>query len=281
MPQLIEVPGAGVIEFPDGMDDAAITAAIENEIIPQVAKENYTGFWGAMKGGGYSSLASVNRAGQAVSQMLGYEGGEEYFDKNAQYYQQEAARADPYRDPILEADSFGQGVEGVVEGVAGSIPQLGASLAAGATGAAIGTAIAPGVGTIIGGLGGVLLASQPSLFGENAQEQIEQYGEIRDPWLAFGTSWPQALAETVIAAATFGVGKIAGGMISRGVKSAFLGTGIEGTTELAQTAATIAQAGGDITTPENRMRLAEAAIVGGALGGGGVGCGEGVGGGGL
>jgi hypothetical protein len=267
MPQLIEVPGAGVIEFPDGMDDAAITAAIENEIIPQVAKENDTGFWGAMKGGGYSSLASVNRAGQAVSQMLGYEGGEEYFDKNAQYYQQEAARADPYRDPILEADSFGQGVEGVVEGVAGSIPQLGASLAAGATGAAIGTAIAPGVGTIIGGLGGVLLASQPSLFGENAQEQIEQYGEIRDPWLAFGTSWPQALAETVIAAATFGVGKIAGGMISRGVKSAFLGTGIEGTTELAQTAATIAQAGGDITTPENRMRLAEAAIVGGALGG--------------
>ena len=66
MPQLIEVPGAGVIEFPDGMDDAAITAAIENEIIPQVAKENDTGFWGAMKGGGYSSLASVNRAGQAV-----------------------------------------------------------------------------------------------------------------------------------------------------------------------------------------------------------------------
>ena len=34
MPQLIEVPGMGQVEFPDGMSDAQITSAIQKNMQP-------------------------------------------------------------------------------------------------------------------------------------------------------------------------------------------------------------------------------------------------------
>lgn len=38
MPQIIEVPGVGPVEFPDGMTDAAITEAIQKNILPNYNK---------------------------------------------------------------------------------------------------------------------------------------------------------------------------------------------------------------------------------------------------
>jgi hypothetical protein len=44
MPQLIDVPGMGAVEFPDGMSDEQIASAIQNNISPQ-PKEKINPFW--------------------------------------------------------------------------------------------------------------------------------------------------------------------------------------------------------------------------------------------
>ena len=37
MPTRVDIPNVGIVEFPDGMDDAQITDAITTSILPQYA----------------------------------------------------------------------------------------------------------------------------------------------------------------------------------------------------------------------------------------------------
>jgi hypothetical protein len=267
MPQLIEVPGAGVIEFPDGMDDAAITAAIENEIIPQVAKENDPGFGADLSAGIDRYQGGLYRAGQTAAQGLGFDDAATWFGRQADEQRQQAAATDTYDARILEADTFGEGVEGAAEAVVENAPQMAIGLGGAGAGALAGSAFGP-FGTIVGALLGGAAASYPSLVGENAQEQIDRSGSIVSPGAAAGYAVPQAALDSLIGLLIPGARGLGGGMVSRGLKAAGLGAVTEAPTELAQDALTIYQAGGDPTAPENRTRLLESALIGGIMGGG-------------
>src|SRR5688572_27230356 len=64
MPQTIEVPGFGDVEFPDGMSDAEITAAIQKNMVPAAAPQPAPSMGGAfnpiaMRFGGMARSAAA------------------------------------------------------------------------------------------------------------------------------------------------------------------------------------------------------------------------------
>ena len=262
--------------YTDMSDDEFAQAVQERE--ENLRSELNGGAGGEFMAGVYGGVGSLNRAGQAVSQALGADGAAQWFDENARAAARRAQAADPVNDRILGAESVGEAARGVRQALVGNAPQMGATLAAGAAGFAAGGPL----GALIGGLA----VNYPLLFGENVQEQIEQQGKIESPGKAAGYAVPGALLDSAVNMLIPG-GKSLGGMISKmfregaeegaeaGAKStgrriatrAAAGALVEAPTELAQTALTIHQAGGDPFAPENRMRLAEAAVAGAIVGG--------------
>lgn len=267
----IEIPGVGIVNFPDEMDNDAIGTAIQTKIIPQYQRDNAPSLGERI---GQDASAGIDRyqgglyrAGQTAAQGLGFDDAATWFGRQADEQRQQAAATDTYDARILEADTFGEGVEGAAEAVVENAPQMAIGLGGAGAGALAGSAFGP-FGTIVGALLGGAAASYPSLVGENAQEQIDRSGSIESPGAAAGYAVPQAALDSFIGLLIPGARGLGGGMISRGIKAAGLGAATEAPTELAQDALTIYQAGGDPTAPENRTRLLESALIGGIMGGG-------------
>jgi hypothetical protein len=76
MSQSIDIQGVGVVEFPDGMSDADINAAIEKEILPQVGKEMSASARANFKTGRRkesSGDAAPSKADHAAAEAQSYE----------------------------------------------------------------------------------------------------------------------------------------------------------------------------------------------------------------
>ena len=92
MPQIIEVPRVGQVEFPDGMDDAAITKAVKNLMMkgsyarpkdaldnPKMATEGMSGTSKFLAGVG----KSISDTGMGLGQLLGLTSGKDVTETRA------------------------------------------------------------------------------------------------------------------------------------------------------------------------------------------------------
>src|ERR1700745_1076738 len=117
MPQHIEVPGLGIVEFPDGMTDAQIETAIKANV-PRGA----TGDFGPDKNTNleYGALKGVSRAGRTImnagASLLPKEAQDWLHQKQEEGDRELATRADPNSVAFKVGD-----VAGSVAGTAGPV----------------------------------------------------------------------------------------------------------------------------------------------------------------
>jgi hypothetical protein len=140
MPQIVDVPGMGQVEFPDGMSDQDITSAIQKNIgkpQPQAsAKDRYLGSWGAR------TIMGMGAPILAATQMLGGEEGRKFVaDLEASKQRGMAAEGKEGFDAYgLMGSLIPGGMIG--KGVAAALPTAQSVLARAGVGAAQGAATA-------------------------------------------------------------------------------------------------------------------------------------------
>lgn len=69
MPQIIEVPGYGDVEFPDGMSDEQITSAIQQNIMPEQPQKSESIGSKLLSGLGQQLAGNVRGVGSIVSTL--------------------------------------------------------------------------------------------------------------------------------------------------------------------------------------------------------------------
>lgn len=177
--QRIEVPGMGIVEFPDGMSDAQITAAIRQSMASQTPQQEVPGVMQSMMIG---AGRAADKVLSGITQMyLGARGEESALRGLAQ---QEAEKDEAYA-PLQQARPIATGVGEALPAFAlpigggGSILGLaartGAAAAApealkyGSFGERAGRAGVAGIGGAVGGAGGGLLSRALKPAGVGAQ----------------------------------------------------------------------------------------------------------------
>ena len=263
--------------------ERAIEAAEEAEF---AARESKRGAFGRGIDIGTDLVAqATGSALEGIGSLLGLEGLEEYGAEVAlenEAEMQRKARFQTRFDDIEGVGDFGSYLTGIA---AESAPQMGATLtgalAGGKGGAAIGTAFAPGIGTAIGAgigaIGGGIAAALPFFYGMNRERQKDAIErglktEVSEGAAAL-TAIPQATLDAILGRVFVGGLGLTnraisgGGIFTRGVKGAAVGSVVEGTTELGQQVLERYQAGLPLLDEEAVAEYREAAIAGGLLGG--------------
>jgi len=251
--------------------ERAIEAAEEAEL---AARESKRGAFGRGIDIGTDRIAqATGSALEGIGSLLGLEGLEEYGAEVALENEADAQRKARFQtrfDDIEGIGDFGSYLTGIA---AESAPQMGATL----TGAAIGTAFAPGIGTAIGTAIGGIAASLPFFYGMNRERQkdaIEQGLKTEvDEGAAILGALPQSALDAIIGRVFVGGLGLTnraisgGGIFTRGVKGAAVGSIVEAPTELGQQVIERLQAGLPLDDEEAIAEYREAAIAGGLLGG--------------
>jgi len=272
----VNVPGVGVVNFPDTMSQQDIIAAIERDILPQVQEKPKpkTGFFANIGAGIESAKGDIGSIGAA----LGVSGAEEYSRKQQQLASEKATIPE-FSDIAGVKDAYNYAA-----GLAGrSLPYMVAPIAA-AVSAPAGIAAAA-AGTAAGAI---------QFFGTDLTRQLQEgkTAETLDIASAAAAAPFQAALDTVGFRYIPGLRKIfgqagvkmsddalrdvmktrmtenlAGKVVNYGTK-AVQTAGVEGFTEAGQQVLERAQAGLSITDPEARKEYFDSFIGGAVLGGG-------------
>ena len=281
---ILDVPGAGLVRFPDDMPREEIISFVETNILPRYRTEQpaptpvpatgrqYFPLGAAVdtsQAGLYSALAGVgNITGIESLRQMGEAGAE----RNRR--EAEAALSPEQRMTFERAQTPEEYLRAGTQALTYSAPQTLATLGA-AT-----------LGGMFGGPGGALAAGTavnvPMFYGENRAQQEEairadptRAGERVSELAALGMAVPQAMTETVIDRFTLGLGGILGiapGFVARNLLpriAAGIGVGsvAEVPAEVLQTAMSRAQAGQSLTSDEAMREFKEAAIGAAVVGG--------------
>jgi hypothetical protein len=130
MPQRIDVPGMGIVEFPDGMNDAQIASAIQRSM-PQQAPKPEEGFGQAMLIG---AGRATDKLAQGVRQAYNWATGDQStLNKMAA----DEAEKDRLFRPLQEARPFATGIGGMAPQVAAGMMTGGTSMLGAAASSAI------------------------------------------------------------------------------------------------------------------------------------------------
>ena len=272
----INVPGVGVVNFPDTMSQQDIVAAIERDILPNVQQKAppKTGFLANIGAGIESAKGDIGSIGAA----FGVSGAEEYSRKQQQLASEKATIPE-FSDIASVKDAYNY-----ASGLAGrSLPYMVAPIAA-AVSAPAGVAAAA-AGTAAGAI---------QFFGTDLTRQLQEgkTAETLDIGSAAAAAPFQAALDTVGFRYIPGLRKIfgqagvkmsddalrdvmktrmtenlAGKVVNYGTK-AVQTAGVEGFTEAGQQVLERAQAGLNITDPEARKEYFDSFIGGAVLGGG-------------
>lgn len=283
---IVNVPGVGPVNFPEGMSQRDIIRAIEFDILPSV-RPPAPAVVAERPRGGSSLLRGFNEyqgtlysAGEGVGSLTGIRALERFGREGRLRNEQEAQQSlpDSERMTFERAEGVGQNVRAAGQALGMSLPSMVPGLAGTLAGAAIGSAV-PVVGTIAGGVIGGTLASLPQFYGANRQRQIQESGSVQSEGAALGTAIPQALSEGVVDRITLGLGRVLGiggeavarNVIPRIVRGVGVGAATEVPAEVFQQALERAQAGLDVLSNEAMAEYREAAtaaaVVGGTVGG--------------
>lgn len=162
MPQIIEVPGHGRVEFPDGMDDNAIVAAIKKLGQPAAPTPTAADDTGRLEALAVSAGRGTDRILKGVQQL--YYGATGQDDKAAQLKQtadEESKLYEPLAKKYPITTSVGEAAPMLalpVAGTATGLGFLGRSALAGALPAALsyGSAEERGKAALLGGVGGAV-----------------------------------------------------------------------------------------------------------------------------
>jgi hypothetical protein len=131
MPQRIEVPGMGIVEFPDGMNDADISAAIRRSMPQEMPKPDAPGVGEAMLiGAGRGTDKLVQGVRQGYNWMTGDQATLDRMKAD------EAEKDRLYR-PLQEARPVATGIGEMAPAVAAGFMTGGSSVAAGAASAGL------------------------------------------------------------------------------------------------------------------------------------------------
>ena len=195
MPQRIEVPGMGVVEFPDGMSDADITAAIEKSM-PSQSYESGKRAPGALQGlinvaqGPTFGFADelIGAGGAVVGALQGRPIGESY--RSARDFARGASDYQTQQNPIFSAVTQGMAslpiggmftkaapaantilTAGKSGALTGGLYGLGASKAEDLTGMALDTAGGAALGGVVSGAVGAGMRGGGAVLG-NGRERF-------------------------------------------------------------------------------------------------------------
>lgn len=131
MPQRIDVPGMGIVEFPDGMSDDQIASAIRRNMPQQQPEPEKPSVGEALLVG---AGRGTDKIVQGVRQAFNYATGDQAtLDKMAA----EEAEKDRLYRPMQEARPFASGIGEAAPALAAGVMTGGTSLAAGAAAGAI------------------------------------------------------------------------------------------------------------------------------------------------
>jgi len=172
---------------------------------------------------------------------------------------------------ISDIDGLGSLGSFTGEALGSSAGISGQTLAGAGAGALAGAPLGP-LGMLAGGALGGAAAAFPIFYGQNREAQKEADLEAGRPievdeGTAALMAIPQAALDAILGAATFGVGRVPAGILTRVVKDASSGAVIEVPTEVGQQVLEDVQAGRDITSEDALLRYRDAAIAGGLVGG--------------
>jgi len=264
------------IEFPDEFSREQIDQIIK-ERAPEYRKifgikepEKPSGFKAAVGSGIDALQQQLYSAGEGAAGALGLESLAKFAGEGAARNKAEAAAALPEQMQFGKAESLGDYWRAAKEALGTSLPQMAPSVVAGAlTGAAAGSAV-PVLGTGIGALIGGTAAGLPQFFGANRERQKEENaGVVKSEGAALLAAVPQAAMDSLLGKFIPGAGRaVAGGVLTRAVKSGAEGVITEVPTEVGQSILERLQAGLPLDDDEAIGEYKEAAIAAGILGGG-------------
>lgn len=292
MPKLVNVPGVGVVEFPDEMSETAISLAIERNVLPQfgIKPPERSGILPALKSGIDRAQSQLYALGTGAANAVGLADMAQRMEAGRLRNIEEADWENPNPaklDDITSAYDRGGILSAIaptarlaLESTAETIPQM-----------------VPAAGMIFGGpvgWGSAALGTAGMLTGANLNRQAEEGRELEDRELGaaalagIAQTAPELLAERVMLGplmrafrpARLTLGKIGleaaketaaqkmAGVVRGAATGALKGGAVESPTEMLQSYIERGQAGlGWDVDAEAWDELKEAGIVGGLVGG--------------
>lgn len=144
-------------------------------------------------GRGVDSLQELGYGfGAYASDVIGFDTGKNYFIKKTKEQEDEMEKNPASVDSFSEVDSFDKGMRYFLGQLGQGAPMIAESVASGMIGAAAGTALEPGVGTVVGGLSGLVGRQAVKGLLKKGIKEAEK-AELRS--LVNGTITKEALSE--------------------------------------------------------------------------------------
>ena len=234
-------------------------------------QEEPSGLRAAFRGGLDTLQLGFGSAIEGLGKSTGFDWLEETGQEIIETNKQQLAENEEYRTRLDDVKDIGSAGQFFGETIAEQSTQIGTTLAGSGAGAAIGGAFLGPAGAILGGIAGGIGVNLPFFYGMNREAQKDT-SPVVDEGVALLTALPQSaldfIADRIVIGSFIKPTFIAGGGIfTRGVKGATVGSAAEVPTELGQQVLERMQAGKEILSEEAIKEYREVAVAAGLVGG--------------